>query len=169
MKKTKLFIDIDGVLFAIYGNPPILQLRPFVASFIEWASRNFDAFWLTAWRPEQIEQLRNATYGMGPTISYAEWERRKTEAIDELASDGNFFWLDDDPYLSDISFLQGRGWNDKLIWVFPHGINGLNEAIKILCERTKIELPSWMIEIEDKQKDVLPELLEETDKLDLYE
>ena len=114
---TKLYLDIDGVLLTAKHT----QATPGVDEFIDFITQHFDCYWLTthcqgdrapALRylsrfllPATLEKLRLAVQ---PTT----WNTLKTEAID-LASD--FYWLDDQPFQSEIAYLRVHGVADKLI------------------------------------------------------
>jgi len=116
---TKLYLDIDGVLLTAKHT----QAAPGVDEFIDFITQHFDCYWLTthckgdsapALRylsrfllPATLEKLRLAVQ---PTT----WDTLKTEAID-LASD--FYWLDDQPFQSEIAYLRAHGVADRLIIV----------------------------------------------------
>jgi len=46
MKKPVLYLDVDGVLFGLYGDPEAFQLRPGVTSFLTWVHSQFQLCWL---------------------------------------------------------------------------------------------------------------------------
>jgi hypothetical protein len=114
---TKLYLDIDGVLLTAKHT----QAAPGVDEFIDFITQHFDCYWLTTHckgdnapavrylsrflLPATLEKLRLAVH---PT----NWDTLKTEAI-ELASD--FYWLDDQPFQSEIAYLQAHGMADRLI------------------------------------------------------
>jgi len=52
--KPILYIDVDGVLFGLYGEPTAFQLRPGVNSFLTWADEMFVCKWLTCWGQERL-------------------------------------------------------------------------------------------------------------------
>jgi hypothetical protein len=57
MTKPNLYLDVDGVFFALYGigdEPACYQLRPYAHSFIQWASTRFTCKWLTCWAEDQL-------------------------------------------------------------------------------------------------------------------
>jgi len=114
---TKLYLDIDGVLLTAKHT----QAAPSVDEFVEFITQHFDCYWLTTHckgdsvptlrylarflLPATLEKLRQA-------VQQTNWDTLKTEAID-LASD--FYWLDDQPFQSEIAYLQAHGIADKLI------------------------------------------------------
>jgi hypothetical protein len=146
---TKLFIDVDGVLFGYYGQPEFFQLRPFVTSFLEWAQDTYDAWWLTAWSKRQLKDLMSATYIDNERIQYGDWSRHKTSVILETASDGDFYWLDDAPIDEELDILEKNGWSERLIIVNANGILGLNKAVIKLCDKTNVIVPHFVTQFEN--------------------
>lgn len=143
----KLFIDVDGVIFGWYGAPVILQLRPFVSSFLSWAQDNYDCWWLTAWSEAEVQNLMSSLYEPATRISYAKWNSHKREGIEivlQHSPDNDFFWLEDEPFGSDYHWLLETNQQDKLILVKPSGEHGLEFAIEDLCERSKVAIPHFM-------------------------
>lgn len=43
--KPRLYLDIDGVLYANYGGE--WQLRPYIKTLVNWARDHFDIFWVS--------------------------------------------------------------------------------------------------------------------------
>lgn len=95
-KKPRLFLDVDGVVLAHYGLPgqaANFQMRPFVGSFIIWASKHFELFWLTAHGPDSTKKIchyNNVTQFDSlkdkesapesiPGITYASWRDYEKE------------------------------------------------------------------------------------------
>lgn len=141
--KTKLFIDVDGVLFGVYGGT--LQLRPFVNSFLQWAQKKFDCYFLTGWPEEMIRSFLTVSYLDTTSIQYAYWGEYKTEAIEELAPDGDFFWIDDECIRQEAEVLHKHGWQEKWIEVSMEGIEPLERTIRILCHKMKFALPDFLM------------------------
>lgn len=57
MTKPNLYLDVDGVFFALYGigdEPACYQLRPYAHSFIRWVSTRFVCKWLTCWSENDL-------------------------------------------------------------------------------------------------------------------
>lgn len=116
---TKLYLDIDGVLLTAKHT----QAAPGVDEFIDFITQHFDCYWLTTHckgdnaptirylsrflLPATLEKLRLA-------VQPTNWDTLKTEVID-LASD--FYWLDDQPFQSEIAYLRVHGVVDRLIIV----------------------------------------------------
>lgn len=60
--KPRLFLDVDGVFLAHFGDdkkglPKQMQLRPYAGSFLLWASKHFDLYWLTCHGPDSTKQI----------------------------------------------------------------------------------------------------------------
>ena len=106
---TKLYLDIDGALVTKDGDP-----AEGVAEFLRFAVSNFDCYWLSTHcqgdgtraflylvgklPPESVPDIKRVK----PT-SWATW---KTDAID---FSGDFYWLDDNPFDTELSVLRGHG------------------------------------------------------------
>ncbi len=126
---TKLYLDIDGVLLTKRLTRPAVN----VVRFIEFATKNFECFWLTTHckgskrtalqylkqflEPHVIEQLE--------TVKPTMWTTMKTEALD-LTSD--FYWLDDNPFQMEMEFLRSHDNLDRLILV---DLNNKDELLEI--------------------------------------
>lgn len=97
VSKPRLFLDVDGVVLAHYGLPgqaPFFQMRPYVGSFITWASQHFDLYWLTAHGPDstkkichynnvtQFDSLKDKSSAPSgiPGITYAHWRDYEKES-----------------------------------------------------------------------------------------
>jgi hypothetical protein len=139
--KKKLFIDVDGVLFGTYAG--VYQPRPFIGTFLFWAQRYFDCFFLTGWDEESLRKFLNLSYIHAEKIEYAQWTGFKTEAIEKLAPDGDFFWIDDEPERQDADFLDKKGWTNNLVSVNMDGENGLVHVVQKLSGLNKVEPPDW--------------------------
>lgn len=114
---TKLYLDIDGVLLTAKHT----QAAPGVDEFVDFITQHFACYWLTTHckgdsapalhylsrflKLATLEKLRQA-------VQPTNWDTLKTEAID-LASD--FYWLDDQPFQSEIAYLQAHGVADRLL------------------------------------------------------
>ncbi len=113
----KLYLDIDGVLLTTKHT----RAAPGVEEFIDFAAAHFECYWLTTHckgdsapalrylsqflQQATIDKLKNS-------VQPTNWDTLKTEAID-MKSD--FYWLDDQPFQSEIAFLKTHDVNDKLI------------------------------------------------------
>jgi hypothetical protein len=129
---TKLYLDIDGVLLTT----KYTQAAPGVDAFVEFVTQHFACFWLTTHckgdsapalrylasflQPATLERLRQA-------VQPTNWDTLKTEAID-VATD--FYWLDDNPFQSEIAYLQTRGVADRLVVVNLNRLDELSSIIK---------------------------------------
>jgi hypothetical protein len=112
--KTKIYLDIDGVLLSRRQEVPKGAI-----DLIRFIVEHFDCYWLTT----------HCRSGVNKTISYlspfynettlvlleqikpTEWETLKTEAIDFKA---NFYWLEDYPFESELRVLEKYGKSDRL-------------------------------------------------------
>ena len=136
---TKLYLDIDGVLVTAKHT----QAEPGVDEFIDFITQHFDCYWLTTHckgnsplairylarflPPATLEKLRQA-------VQPTNWDTLKTEAID-LASD--FYWLDDQPFQSEIAYLQAHGVANGLIIVNLSNAEELLRLQQLLSSRIR--------------------------------
>lgn len=135
MDKPTLYIDVDGVLFGLYGDPECFQLRPGVSSFLTWATKHFECKWLTCWPEKALRELAKATYGFSgaPFPEYVEWgPGNKTDGIDYTRE---WFWIDDGPVGREMRDLADRGVRDRLIRVDGNGPDELERVRTVLQER----------------------------------
>jgi len=141
-EKPVLYIDVDGVLFAHYGDPFAFQLRPGVGSFLTWAIRNFRCRFLTCWSEDQVWKLLHSIYlggyvpqgQPGPTFEYANWKPtgQKSGVVKRHET---FFWIEDGVSREDEALLKSWGKWNCYIPVNPSGEDGLAEAKKALERR----------------------------------
>jgi hypothetical protein len=101
-----IYLDIDGVILTRQGKPAL-----HAEEFIEYITTHFQVFWLTTHckgNPKTAVQYLSKHFGsqtlehlskIQPTV----WKTLKTEAID-FKSD--FFWLEDQPFSSEIKVLE---------------------------------------------------------------
>ena len=129
----KLYLDIDGVLLTV--KQP--RIADDAESFIDFITNHFDCFWLsTHCKGNSASAIKYliAHYG-GNTleqlkkIKTTDWATLKTEAID-FSSD--FFWLEDNPFKSEIKVLDAHAKADKLIIVDLNRIDELKRVMTIL-------------------------------------
>ena len=136
---TKLYLDIDGVLLTAKHT----QAAPGVDEFVDFITQHFDCYWLTTHckgdsapaihylarflLPATLEKLRLA-------VQPTNWETLKTEAID-LAS--VFYWLDDQPFQSEIAYLQAHDVEDGLIVVNLSNTEELLRLQQLLSSRIR--------------------------------
>jgi len=142
--KPILYIDVDGVLFGLYGDPQAFQLRPGVSSFIQWAMKHFDCKWLTSWPKEALVKLYNSLYNFGGDMlfpDYVDWRNcsrkqgvtdRKTAGIDWNAE---WFWIDDGPVGVERMDLRSRNAWHRWIEVRYEGADELERVRAILTDK----------------------------------
>ena len=94
--KPRLYMDIDGVIFAIYNGS--WQIRPYTKSLLDWADQHFDIYW-TSFNSGRAQIVR-ACYLPGKVCG--------TDQVPEPAVPsglpGKLSWIDetgglDDPWL----------------------------------------------------------------------
>ncbi len=54
-KRPRLFLDIDGVFLAFYGNS--FQMRPYAGTFLRDMGKHFDLYWLTCHGPKSTKEI----------------------------------------------------------------------------------------------------------------
>lgn len=128
--KTKIYVDIDGVLVTAKETRPAVH----VAEFIEFITENFSCYWLTTHckgesrhaisylqrylNKDLIEKLS----AFQPT----NWDTSKMEAID-FSSD--FYWLDDCPLQFEKKILEKNNCFSQLIVV---NLNNPDELLNVM-------------------------------------
>ena len=118
MEKTKLYIDIDGVLLKNREDKAVEG----ISSFIRFIVSNFDCYWLTthckgdaqAAMDYLSEYLTCEDLKLLQKVKATDWNTLKTEAID-FTSD--FYWIDDYAMNAEKEILQMKGKLDSLILV----------------------------------------------------
>jgi hypothetical protein len=133
--KTKLFIDVDGVLLRRTGQKTSRGLTEFqianhATSFLHFCSDHFDCWWLTARsregniaeverafrhavrNPAASEQDRGDLKALVSGIPVAAWAETKADAF---AAEDDFYWLDDNPDQVSLSWLDEHGLSGRLI------------------------------------------------------
>jgi hypothetical protein len=126
----KLYLDIDGVLLTAKHT----RAADGVGEFVAFITMHFDCYWLTThckgdsksafrylaqfMQPETIEKLKDA---VRPT----NWDALKTEAID---FESDFYWLDDNPFQSELARLQAEAVSNRLVLV---DLNHVNELLTV--------------------------------------
>ena len=114
----KIYLDIDGVLLTTKNTKTVFNAELFIIFLVN----SFDCYWLTTHCKGDVK----------PTIRYLEqffdseiveflkrikatnWNTLKTEAID---FNSDFYWLDDNPFKSEIKVLEKFGLKDRLLTV----------------------------------------------------
>ena len=118
MEKTKLYIDIDGVLLKNREDKAVEG----ISSFIRFIVSNFDCYWLTTHCKGDAqtameylsEYLTYEDLKLLQKVKATDWNTLKTEAID-FTSD--FYWIDDYAMNAEKEILQMKGKLDSLILV----------------------------------------------------
>lgn len=131
-KKTKLYLDIDGVLIKKDKTLPL-----YIEEFLWFVTRNFECFWLTThcrggengslaylkkYFPEELICLIE-------DIKPLYWDSLKTEGID---FHGNFYWLDDYVFDAEKNELLKNNRFDRLLIVNLENKNELENTVQFL-------------------------------------
>ena len=120
-EKPRLYIDVDGVLFGIYGGTS--QLRPNAVQFLRWCVAHFDCYWLTAWPKARLDTLLSCL--MAPDLHVIQEAKRtfgpddKADAIDYSRS---FYWIEDEIGKQNRTYLAARDVLGRYIYVHPEGV-----------------------------------------------
>ena len=132
-----LYIDVDGVLFGLYGDPEVFQLRPQVNGFLAWCVTNFRCRWLTAWDNKRIESVLGECYSNAVhAITHTKWTKTKCDAID-FAEPNLWYWIEDGISAEETVILQDLGVLDRFIFVSPCGEHELETLQQKLAARLK--------------------------------
>lgn len=118
--KPRLYIDVDGTILGLYGEPGEFQMRPGVNSFLRWADEHFECIWLTAWGERANALMRMCQFNR--EFPAARWEQSKTEGID---MSGEWFWIDDDLLDGERADLEEHEVLDRHILVPLRGADAL--------------------------------------------
>lgn len=118
MEKTKLYIDIDGVLLKNREDKAVEG----ISSFIRFIVSNFDCYWLTTHCKGDAqtameylsEYLTYEDLKLLQKVKATDWNTLKTEAID-FTSD--FYWIDDYAMNAEKEILHMKCKQDSLILV----------------------------------------------------
>lgn len=141
-EKPKLYLDIDGVLFGIYGG--YMQPRANIHGFLRFCIEHFECRWLSiGWTQHRIESFLLHSYGTDiiPHISYHSLEnydsdrKNKADCID-LTED--FYWIEDGLFPAELKVLKKAGKQDRYIEVNRYGANELNRIQQILFAKLNL-------------------------------
>ncbi|MDF7826002.1 hypothetical protein P4B35_18370 [Pontiellaceae bacterium B12227] len=107
--KTKMYIDVDGVLLVKIGRK--VQLAYKAEEFIRFAVSHYDCYWLTILcRGDTETVLRNLrqyvddeTFRDLCRIKPTDYQLLKTEAIDP---DEEFIWVENELFQAEIQWLE---------------------------------------------------------------
>lgn len=132
MNKTKIYLDIDGVLLA---NDKVAAKH--ADEFIKYLTDNYDVYWLTThvhgdtvWvkqylapflSPESIKLLDKIN------VTPTDWVEFKTEAIDFSEP---FLWIDDDCFPEELKVLIGN--NTLKSWVEVNLSENENQLLDLI-------------------------------------
>lgn len=144
MDKPILYIDVDGVLFGIYGEYAT-QLRPNVVGFLTWCMKNFECRWMTAWGQAQLYNLFKLLYApdIAKGIRYYDWRGFKAprgfsfEKDDTIELTEDFYWIEDGPVRDKLKGLVDSSGHMRYIEVSAHGADALNDTKIYLVRRLR--------------------------------
>jgi hypothetical protein len=118
--KTTLYLDIDGTILSNQPGegPSEKSLKTGTVDFLEWAVKEFDCYWLTAWAVdgEEADIRHDLDPFLPPScrgLSVARWNRLKIEAFEQ--EDGNFLWADDSVLQAEYKWLDEHDWSDRVV------------------------------------------------------
>lgn len=138
-QKPRLFIDIDGVIYAHYAGQ--WQIRPYVVTLTRWAVDHFDIWW-ASWNSNKANVI-SALYLHGTIgVIAKDWDQNTTVPRGKLCwieAHGGFDkpWLlieDTPPCDEERKFLLGKGLLQNWIVVPDTGSDILLE-VKCILER----------------------------------
>lgn len=123
--KIDLYIDVDGVLFGLYGG--CFQLRPNVKGFLNWCTNHFNCYWLTYWPADRVEDMLRLIYcsDLAVFIPHTRWMERAHHKAGAINYSRPFYWIDDDPNDEEMQILSEHGAKHRFIAVNPKGRDGL--------------------------------------------
>jgi len=135
-ERTKLFLDIDGVLLG-KANGRIALARG-ASKFLRFVTAHFDCYWLTTHCQGNANTAQ--TYlrpyvckGLFETIKMIKPTCFNVLKTDALPKNGVFFWVDDRPLASELKFLEDNGLVSCLIRVDTYtNAEGLLECLDYL-------------------------------------
>jgi hypothetical protein len=128
--KTKIYLDVDGVM--LRRTPQGFQVANHALTFLDFATDQFDVYWLTARshegqteevvrafrhalpNPTAPKQDRDALTNIVSSLPTAEWGETKSDAFTLGVS---FIWVDDNPDTLSLNWLKQRGLSDRLVVV----------------------------------------------------
>jgi hypothetical protein len=73
--RPRLYIDIDGVLYAHYGGE--WQLRPYIVTFTRWAKKHFDIYWVSY--NSHAHEVVASSYAAGEVVGINTWTEYTTD------------------------------------------------------------------------------------------
>jgi hypothetical protein len=129
----KIYLDIDGVLLTSKNTKAVFN----VELFIDFLVNSFDCFWLTTHCKGDLKPtikylehfFDHTTIELLKQVKATNWNTLKTEAID---FNSDFYWLDDNPFQSEIKILEEFGLKNKLLIVDLNRNNEYNNLMSFL-------------------------------------
>lgn len=116
----RLYLDIDGTIRSNEAGegPGDKALKNGAVDFLEWAVKEFDVYWLTAWAVDGdntgiVHDLEPYLPPSCRGLPIARWNRLKTEAF--ANEDGDFLWADDSVLHAEYKWLDERDWADRVV------------------------------------------------------
>lgn len=134
MKKPLLYIDVDGVLFGIYGTDEDTypQLRPNAVLFLLWCVQHFECYWLTAWPKARLDTLFGCLMAPDlkkiPEAPVLRLARSSFSKIDCIDVSRDFYWIEDGIGEQQQVWLAEHDVADRYIPVDPHGRDALESV-----------------------------------------
>jgi hypothetical protein len=133
--KTKLYIDLDGVLLRRTGQQTSRGLTEFqianhATAFLRFCTDHFDCYWLTARsregsiaeverafrhadrNPAASEQEKDDLKTLISDVPVAAWGETKADAF---CAEEDFYWIDDNPDQSSLSWLDQHDLSGRLV------------------------------------------------------
>lgn len=164
--KPNLYLDVDGVFFALYGDPVCYQIRPGAHSFLKWAVMHFNCKWLTCWSKDHLLSkkyrvvdddgtIRDAVvagfmllgymYTAGEDCEYIDWHRvprrwsrEHSDKVDAIdVPNEDFYWLEDGIDQAAERVLKEHHKYDRYFYVDERGEDGLIIARRWLEQKLR--------------------------------
>lgn len=159
--KPVLYLDVDGVLWVVRHNVPIIAAgdprayamgAPGLDDFLEFAFQNFEIRWCTTWAltghmfMETRERLAEHT-GV-PASTWARvrdsngWMTYKHEniALEEHRAGRPFVWVEDTLLEEEHQWLRGNGWSDRYfftdVFADPSALQHTTDRLRIWLKET---------------------------------
>jgi len=103
--KPRLFIDVDGVILARYGENRRFQMRPHVGDFLAFAAKHFRCFWITCHDADDCEYIERFACVRG-AVTFADFPMSrgldKVQAVvDHGGLRGEWFAIEDERPVAD--------------------------------------------------------------------
>lgn len=120
MVKADIYLDVDGVLFALNKEDGLIELRDGFMSFLKFLTDNFEnVYWLTCWHDGFNQILKQIYAGdIASKIKAVKWCGNKALAID---FERNFAWIEDGISDEETNVLIEHGCIDNYIEVPFYG------------------------------------------------